>query len=634
MQFVFPTLAWGFLLVLVPLIVHLINLLRHRRQRWAAMEFLMESYRKHRRWVWLKQALLLMSRMAIMALLVAMLAQWISGSRWLAIFGDTVTHHYVLLDDSYSMADSSGTMTAYQHGLGAIANLLRNVRGQGGTHQVTLVRFSRAAAWPRNAEKETKSSTSSAAADASSPPEPVQADAIADLLARSIPADPNALLERLNASQPSSLSVACAPALRLIQPLIDAAKGQRSILYIVSDFRQRDWGRVDEVRSLLEQFSANDVKVELIDCIASQNQNLTVEGIEPDEDVLAAGVPVLVRVKIRNHGSAVARNVQVRVKAFQYGESAQEPIPSQVSSGIETELPPLVIEQIAPGETVSRRIQVLFAVSGWHVVEASLPDDSLRIDNACQSVLHIEKGQKIALIDGDPNRKNAFFLDAALNPGGITRTGLLTTRLGPEFLRDATADELSQYSCVLLIDLPRLDPRAIEKLEEYIANGGGVGVIFGNTLSLADYEGINQQWYRDGLGFMPTRLKAPENLPRSTEEGSVDIMAEQHPILQPLIGLSTSPFQFVRVSRYVGIEKLEEASAAGPNKRVSKVVAKLRNGSPFMLDSSFQGGRVVVMLTGLSQDWTNWPQDPTFVVAAIKWSVISGHSADKKPAIA
>ena len=41
MQFLFQPLAWGFLLVLLPLLIHLINLLRHRRTHWAAMEFLL-----------------------------------------------------------------------------------------------------------------------------------------------------------------------------------------------------------------------------------------------------------------------------------------------------------------------------------------------------------------------------------------------------------------------------------------------------------------------------------------------------------------------------------------------------------------------------------------------------------------
>ncbi|MFM8215347.1 MAG: BatA domain-containing protein, partial [Pirellula sp.] len=50
MQFAYSPLAWGFLLVLVPLLIHLINLVRHKRTPWAAMEFLLESYRKNRRW--------------------------------------------------------------------------------------------------------------------------------------------------------------------------------------------------------------------------------------------------------------------------------------------------------------------------------------------------------------------------------------------------------------------------------------------------------------------------------------------------------------------------------------------------------------------------------------------------------
>ncbi len=80
MQFLFQPLTWGFLLVAVPILVHLINMLRHRKQPWAAMDFLLESYRRNRRWVMLKQWLLLASRILIMLLLVAMLAKWVSAA--------------------------------------------------------------------------------------------------------------------------------------------------------------------------------------------------------------------------------------------------------------------------------------------------------------------------------------------------------------------------------------------------------------------------------------------------------------------------------------------------------------------------------------------------------------------------
>ena len=67
MQFVYPALAGAFLLALLPLLIHVINLVRHQRVEWAAMEFLLASYKKHRRWVWLKQFLLMVSRIAIIA---------------------------------------------------------------------------------------------------------------------------------------------------------------------------------------------------------------------------------------------------------------------------------------------------------------------------------------------------------------------------------------------------------------------------------------------------------------------------------------------------------------------------------------------------------------------------------------
>src|SRR5258708_36151973 len=101
MQFVHSALTWGFLLALAPLLIHLINMMRHRRVQWAAMEFLLASYKKHRTWIWLKQLLLLLARMAAVALVVAMLAQLKTRDQWLAIFGGPGTHPHIVLHDSF-----------------------------------------------------------------------------------------------------------------------------------------------------------------------------------------------------------------------------------------------------------------------------------------------------------------------------------------------------------------------------------------------------------------------------------------------------------------------------------------------------------------------------------------------------
>ena len=145
MQFVHTALTWGFLLALVPLLIHLINMMRHQRVRWAAMDFLLQSYKKHRKWIWLKQLLLLLLRMAAVVLLVAMLAQWVTRDQWLDLFGDRSVHHYVLLDDSYSMTDRTGGASAFDTARQVVARIASRAASTDQGQKITLIRFSRAA---------------------------------------------------------------------------------------------------------------------------------------------------------------------------------------------------------------------------------------------------------------------------------------------------------------------------------------------------------------------------------------------------------------------------------------------------------------------------------------------------------
>ena len=69
--FVLPGLG----LVALPVIIHLINRMRYRRVRFAAMEFLLLSQQKNRRKLLLEQLLLLFLRMVAVMLLVALISR-------------------------------------------------------------------------------------------------------------------------------------------------------------------------------------------------------------------------------------------------------------------------------------------------------------------------------------------------------------------------------------------------------------------------------------------------------------------------------------------------------------------------------------------------------------------------------
>jgi len=93
-----PLLWWGLPFAAAPVIIHLINLLRHRKVPWAAMEFLVASQRKYRTRVLLKQILLLLLRVAAVLGIVLALAQ----PRWKTALGRMLggarTAHVVLLE--------------------------------------------------------------------------------------------------------------------------------------------------------------------------------------------------------------------------------------------------------------------------------------------------------------------------------------------------------------------------------------------------------------------------------------------------------------------------------------------------------------------------------------------------------
>jgi hypothetical protein len=82
--------------------------------------------------------------MAAVALVVAMLAQLKTRDQWLALLGNRVTHHYVLLDDSYSMSDRALGASAFDAAQQVIRNIVGRAKTEDSPQKFTLLRFSRA----------------------------------------------------------------------------------------------------------------------------------------------------------------------------------------------------------------------------------------------------------------------------------------------------------------------------------------------------------------------------------------------------------------------------------------------------------------------------------------------------------
>ena len=234
-HFVHPSLLWGLPVVGVPVLIHLINMLRHRRVAWAAMEFLLVSQKKNRTWVMLKQLLLLLLRMAAVAAVVLMVAQPLLRDQWGSLLGSQRTHHIVLLDDSFSMSDHWGDTSAFDAGQGG---------GRSGSATRPPARRSR---------------SRSRCCGSPGPGSPAAGCGPTSPRSRSTPTSPTGWPRSCKTIDASQTAAGPAAALEAVGQLLGDDEGERRVVYLVSDFRARQWdepARAEERLARLEPRSA------------------------------------------------------------------------------------------------------------------------------------------------------------------------------------------------------------------------------------------------------------------------------------------------------------------------------------------------------------------------------------------
>jgi len=565
-------LWWGLPLVGLPILIHLINLMRHRRVQWAAMEFLLQSQKRHQKSILFKQLLLLLLRMLAVAAVVLMLAQPLIRNQWGALLGGTKTHHVILLDDSFSMSDHWADTSAFDQAKAVVGRLAAQAGHQDTPQIFTLLRFSRARQLARGTQP--------------------------DMLQEAVDAKFGARLEQvLGPLRVSETAAEPADALDAVDRLPAKGEDEDRVVYLISDFRANQWRDPQAVEKTLRRLDAAGAQLHLINCVDTVHQNLAVTALRANAGTRAAGVPLLMEVAVQNFGPAAAKQVSVAIE-----EDGQA-------------RPPLVLEEVPAGRTLTRRFPVLFATAGEHELTARLPSDAVAADNARSVVIDLPKVVESLVIDGDPKARDAFFLTSALAPGGKTASGLKPMIETPRYLRD---HPLERFETIFLLNVPRLDQAEIAALEAFVKAGGGLGIFLGEQTRV-DF--INNELYRDGQGLFPVPLAGPAELVVDRLEKAPDLQVEDHPIFSVFAGERNSFLSMVVVNRYFAVP----ATWSPDPESTVRVIARLRNQAPLAVERKFGAGRVVAMLTKASPtettlgSWNNWGRDnPSYVVALLE----------------
>ncbi|MDG2207871.1 MAG: BatA domain-containing protein [Pirellulales bacterium] len=581
MNFTFPSLISVYLLpfLAVVLAIHLIHLLRHRRVRWAAMDFLLESKKKNQTSVRLKQLLLLLLRLAAIAMIIFLLAGPILQDAWSRLLGGTNVHHVILLDDSASMTDREEIASAFNRGQRVAGNIVDLAAGRDSQQAITLLTFS-------------------SAADESSP------EILRKVASRRTAPQ---WKERISQQRATALGVGPLEALEGIERKIVPARDEKMILYVLSDFRAPQWQESAALRQQAERLSGNDIQLELIQCAKGPHQNLAITQLVAMPGPQVVDIAVRMRVVVTNYGKTPQRNVAVQL--------SQQTVTEEGRAAPES-LGGVTLEKIDPGMSVEGFFDVIFQDPGSHLVHARINEDAVALDNHRWAVIDISQGAPVLVID-DGGEDASLFLRLALDPNPQVSTGAQVQVERSSFLRDAALD---RYHAIFLLNIANLDEIEVERLDQYVRRGGGI-VFFAGPQTDRDF--VNRELYRDGEGFFPLPLASPATLLLDRAEASADIEVDaEHPVFSRIFGTSMNNWlQAIDVSRYYATE----AGWSPEESPLVRVLAQLRDGAPWIVEKSWGEGKVLAVLSTAAPRWHNWGlADPSFVLWTLDTLVYLG----------
>lgn len=556
--FVLPGLA----LASVPIIIHLLNRLRHRKVRFAAMEFLLQSDEQNRRRLIIEQLLLLLLRILAVLLVVFLLARLILNSSDMWLLKGASSHHVLILDDTLSMQQQVGDQTVFDKGIAALEQLLSQDSGQSGSLQVSIF-------------------------TTTTPERPLVSDRRLD---GALVQD---LIPRLRNLKCSYQSTSMVPALQAAENILSADSGVSPAVHVITDLRATDWQQQPEVSKAMQALAQIDASVSLIQIPGLQADNIGLSQLSSDTMSTAVGIPCRLNLTITNFGSRKVSGGRASILVD------GSPLPGRIL------LPDLEAEK----QTLLAH-DIIFESVGHHSVEVRLQEDVLTADNSQHLVIEVSERRAVLIVDDESLQSDSGFLSAALS-ADPDLTGIATQIRTSEVL---TSTPLNQFDCIYLLNIRELPADAVELVKDYVVSGGGI-------VWCPDGQ-ANTTWYNTALrnaqpSLFPTRLTTVSSIDEATEADQPafqKIVFEQHPIFA-VYNIPDSPFaDTIQVSQwYQNSAEADSTSTESPQNiqpAKANILARLTNGTPVIYEQTVGRGKVLTLLTTAGRRWTNWPITP------------------------
>lgn len=357
-------------------------------------------------------------------------------------------------------------------------------------------------------------------------------------------------------------------------------------VYLFSDFQKSTWltprtSAPEMARALNEVGRGNEFYV--VDVGGAPEYNLMVTDLSPAERVLSARMPVTFNVTIDSTGKPPA-DARATITLLVNGDK----------KGIR-EVP-------VGGGPLRLAFEHTFADPGEYLVEVLLEDDMHRVDNRRFYLCDVQEDLRVLVLDetADAPMPDSIYLARAIAPAG--RPGMpKVSRFATNVVTPARVayENLNRYVGVVLVGSGFLRADMVSKLEQYVRDGGALWLFMSDRINFYEY---NKLLFNKGAGLLPCALKektAAEKPDLFHDLETLEISGEITP--QPGIKDAT-------VAYYVGLD------LKPGNPSDSRVLYKLSNGAPALVERTFGRGKVLLSTTSAGVQWDYLPARPEFAI--------------------
>ena len=557
MTFLNPLWLWGWLAlggISVPIIIHLLNKLRHKQTDWAAMEFLRKALLVRSRRIRIEDILLLILRCLAIALVAFALVRPTLSASSAKLLGGGQSGIVIGLDGSFSMAHGVTGASRFDRAKQRLDEILGTITPGS---PVTLVEMG---SRPR-------------------------------ILMRNVGYEKNHFAEIIAGMKVLPEKMNLEPCLEELETLMAEIHAASKECYLISDAQIKSWEALSDKSKKSMQTLSNLGKLFVISTASDDYENAAITRFELGSGALRKGATARYVAEVRNFGQRPMQEVSVSL-------SANDKMIDQ-----------RVIARLNAGQSEVVTLFFQCADAGDVRLTASLGPDALVIDNTRHAVAHVREQVRVLLVDGEPSplpfQSETDYLMTALFPKKTASSQSIT-------VQHVTTAELptqpfADYDIAVLANVAELPAEQTRALHGFVERGGGLFIFVGKKVTPQAFNTWTQS-----AGLAPLEIGDEVGDPSAKNAGqAIDAKFSSHPLAQKIASLPSKIVDTPRVRRYFSSKLLPEGQEI---LRIASGTGIVGSDAPLLAERKVGRGKVLMFTTTADREWTDLPIHPLYLI--------------------